>query len=427
MKSWKQKLTAILLAAGMSLSTAACGLFPNQPLIAKQVSLSGDLMKEIQPEAPSGKPADASFTKAQTAFALNLLQKTAEKSNGENLALSPYSLMQALAMTVNGAEGKTKTEMLHVLGDLPLDDLNEYLYQYRTGQPQQQNTQVLTANSVWYPDDEQMFHVSTDYLKTISGYYAADAYQRPFNDDTVKDINKWVDAKTAHMIPDIIKEITPVTRMYLFNATVFEGKWETGYKKGEIEDGPFYAADGTVQVVPMMHSKEHFVIKDTNAKGFLKMYQGGRYAFAALLPDQGIPVAEYAASLTPDRLEALFSGRQSATVQVTMPKFTTDYSSDLTEVLKDMGMGEAFGASADFSRMNADGEPLLYINSVLHKIHIEVDENGTRAAAVSGTKLDGSAAEPERIVVTLDRPFLYCILDLETNLPVFIGIMQSVS
>ena len=427
MRIRKRRLTALLTAAGMSLTLAACDFQTKKPLLAEPISLKGSLTENIQPEAPAGKAADAAFTAAQTAFSLNLLQKTAAKETGVNLLLSPYSVMQALAMTVNGAAGKTKADMEQTLGGIPADELNAYLYQYRTGQPQENGCKMLTANSVWYPDDDGGFDVRKDFLKTIADFYGAEAYRRPFDQSAVTDINKWVDAKTGHMIPAIITEISPLTKMFLINACVFDSKWEKAYTEEQVCEYDFHAADGSVNKVMMMFSKEKYALKDTNAKGFLKPYQGGRYAFAALLPDEKLSVTDYAASLTPERMQAVFTDRQAANVHAGLPKFTADYSTELKRALSDMGMGEAFSAAADFSRMTASGEKELYIGELLHKTHIEVDEYGTKAAAVTAGKMTESAVEPEPFTVTLDRPFLYCILDLQTNLPVFIGIQQSVS
>lgn len=427
MKTKRRKLAALLTAAGMSLTLAACDFQTRKPLMAEPVSLRGSLTEDIKPETPAGKDADAPFTAAQTSFSLNLLQKNAAKETGVNLLLSPYSVMQALAMTVNGAAGKTKADMEQTLGGIPADELNAYLYQYRTGQPQENGCKMLTANSVWYPDDDSGFRVRMDFLKTIADFYGAEAYQRPFDRSAVADINKWVDAKTGHMIPSVIHEISPETRMFLINACVFDSKWEKAYKAEQVREHDFHAADGSVQKVMMMFSEEKFALKDTNAKGFLKPYQGGRYAFAALLPDENLSVTDYAASLTPERMQAILSGRQIANVHAGLPKFTADYSTELRQALTDMGMGEAFGTAADFSLMSASGQKELYIAEILHKTHIEVDEYGTKAAAATAGKMTESAVEPQPFTVTLDRPFLYCILDLQTNLPVFIGIQQSVS
>ncbi len=426
MKSWTKKLTALLLTAGMSLSVAACNSPFRKPLTALPVSLPGCLTDQIQTDQPPKKQPDAQFTGAQTAFALALLQKTAAKDSGRNLLLSPYSVMQALAMTLNGAAGKTRSDMEQVLGGISAQELNAYLHQYRTGQPQGSEAQMLSANSVWYAKQETAIPVSEEFLKTVSGCYGAEAYQCVFNESAADDMNKWIDAKTAHMIPNMIGEISPDTWMYLLNACVFDAKWQQKYERDRITEREFHQADGSAKNVKMMFSDEKYFLKDTNARGFLKPYRGDRYAFAAILPDEDISVTDYVASLTPERLQELLSQRTEAEVTAGLPKFSAEYGTDLRNALTEMGMGDAFdGGAADFSAMTAGGQKGLYISGVQHQTRIEVDETGTKAAVATSVSVC-SAAPPDQYKVTLDRPFLYCILDLETNLPVFIGILQSV-
>ena len=300
MRSMKNRLGALLSAVGLSLSLMSCDSPFNMTLLtASPIKLKGDLTENIEKrnDVQTCEP-DEEFKAVQTAFALNLLKQSVIQEGTSNLLLSPYSVMQALAMSAAGAESETRSEIEQVLGGIPSDRLNAYLYTYRNGQPDGNNCKMLTANSVWYQETSNDIRIKTDYLSKIVSYYNADAYQREFDQSAINDINQWIDAKTAHMIQNVVKDIDPLTRMFLVNACVFDAKWEEKYKKEQICDDVFYTGNGTTQTVQMMNSKEKYALTDTNAKGFVKPYQDGRYAFAALLPDEGVSVNDYIAGLT---------------------------------------------------------------------------------------------------------------------------------
>ena len=429
MKPIITRAASFVLASVMSLSLTSCDLPYSSPILsASPIKLSGDLIRDIDKDNnPDSIAPDEEFTASQTAFALHLLQQEAAQNSTSNLLISPYSVMQALAMSAAGAEGETRNEMEQVLGGIPSDRLNAYLHHYRTNQPAGSGCQMLTANSVWYPAADSSVIIRKDYLSRIASAFNADAYQRIFDQSVVNDINKWVNAKTGGRIPDILQELNPMTRMFLVNACVFDAKWKNKYKQDHIRDDVFHAADGTDQTVRMMNSNEKYALTDTNAKGFIKPYQDGRYAFAAILPDEGVSVNSYIAELTPERLQSIFENRKIAHVATDLPKFSGDYKTDLKESLAAMGMDQAFDYDkADFSGMTENGKCGIFIASVLHRTHIEIDEHGTKAAAVTAVRKDVSAADPIDLYISLNRPFLYCILDLQTNLPVFIGIRQSI-
>ena len=240
------------------------------------------------------------------------------------------------------------------------------------------------------------------------------------------DINAWVKKNTDDMIPTLLEEISPEAMMYLINAVAFDAKWATPYEEYQISDGDFTAADGTAQTVPMMHSTERNFLSDAHARGFLKYYEQG-YAFAALLPEEGLSPEDYLAALTADSLQEMLWNPEDCEVCAALPQYAYDYNTELSAMLKRMGMATAFTDDADFSQITTDLP--LYISRVQHKTHIEVNSAGTKAAAVTSVEIRcGSAImEEERVeVVTLDRPFLYLILDTKNKLPVFIGIVNTI-
>lgn len=396
-----------------------------QALLEKGITFDAEnLLENLVSRDVAGAEADEAFVLAQTDFALSLLQNTAE--NDKNTLISPYSVMQALAMTANGANGETKAEMETALGGLPLDELNEHLYTQRTSQPDSDSSKLLTANSIWYRNDAERLQVSQNFLQTNADYYGAAAYSAPFDDSTVRDINSWIAKNTDYMIPKMINELDPTIVMCLINAVTFDAKWQSPYFEDQVGDWTFTAYDGSTQTVEMMYSDEYTYLEDENATGFYKYYEGGRYAFAALLPNEGITVTEYLDGLTPESLHETLANPEQTSVITGLPKFSCDYGNRLKDTLAAMGMSGAFEPTADFSNMADTATGLLYIGDVLHKTHIAVDENGTRAGAATEIMMNAGCI-PMGHEVVLDRPFVYCIVDTETSLPVFMGTMLSVN
>lgn len=422
----KRTIPALLAAGLLAANCTACGTQHTVCTVYAE-----DLMEDVAPQAVSGKTADDAFRNAQITFALALMQKTAEANrssdNAQNLLLSPYSVMQALAMTANGAAGSTRSEMEGALGGIPVEMLNEYLYTLRTGQPDESGCKVKTANSVWYNNQAATFRPNRDFLQTNANYYSANAYARDFTENTVTDINSWVSTHTEKMIPEIVEKIDPDTVMYLVNAVSFDAKWMDPYEDITVSDAPFRDALGNQSNVKMMHSTESVWLHDDHADGFLKYYEGGRYAFAALLPEEGMTVEDYLAALTPEELLHTLSSYEYSTVYAGIPKFSADYTAEMKPILSNMGMTEAFTGQADFSRMG-DAPEGLFISNVRHKTRIDVTETGTKAAAATAVEMKcGSAMAEDPKTVILDRPFLYFILDTETNLPIFFGMELSVN
>lgn len=371
-------------------------------------------------ESITGKAADEEFVLSQTEFALELLQNTTDGT--ENALISPYSVMQALAMTANGADGATKAEMEKVLGGLPIETLNEYLYTYRNSQ----GNGLFTANSIWTIDDEERIKVKPEFIQKNMDYYSADIFKAPFDDTTVKDINSWVNENTDEMIPKLVEDIDPMTVMYLINAVAMDVEWESKYYDIDVGSGKFTSIDGTVQDAEMLYSTERYYIQDENASGVYKYYKDRKYAFAAILPDEGVTVAEYIAGLTPERLKAVLAEPTEYTSVITsIPKFKYDYDTKLNETLINMGMESAFDVeTADFTNMGT-AEANIYIGRVVHKTSIELSEEGTRAAAVTSVEPTAGAELVEH-QVALNRPFVYFIVDTDTGLPVFMGTLTSI-
>ena len=178
-----------------------------------------------------------------------------------------------------------------------------------------------------------------------------------------------------------------------------------------------------------MYGSEGTYLEDENATGFMKRYKGGKYAFVAMLPNEGVSVSEYIESLDGESITALLANPQYATVDTSIPKFETEYDVEMSAILQAMGMTDAFNVStADFTGLGTYTDMNIYISRVLHKTYISVGEKGTKAGAATVVEMEcGSAMPTEPKEVYLDRPFVYMLVDCENNIPFFIGTLMDVN
>ena len=375
------------------------------------------------PSAVPAVPAEMDLNGAADAvtdFAVELLRQT---DTGGSTLLSPVSVVYALAMTANGAAGETLTQMESVLG-LPLEELNACLRAYADQLPAEDGGRCSLANSIWLRDQADRLTVEQSFLDAAAAYYDASVFRAPFDESTLRDINAWVSDHTGGLIPSIVEEIPESAVIYLINALAFEGEWEDIYREDQVHDGTFTTEDGREQPAELMYGAESAYLEDDLASGFLKYYQGQNYAFAALLPNEGVSLDAYLSSLTGERLRDLLAHPQDTVVQTAIPKFTAETTTELNDALSALGMADAFDVGlADFSAMGASTDGPLYISRVLHKTHLTLDERGTRAGAATAVQMAGSTADP--LSVYLTRPFLYVLMDCEAGLPLFIGTVRD--
>jgi serpin B len=412
----------ILLIAAIIVSLAGCTAAQPKGTVA----LAADLMGDVSPNAVAGKPADTAFIGSLANFSIDLFKKSI--TDGTNSLISPLSVMLALAMTANGADGETLAQMEELLGaGIPLAELNRYLHSYASSLPSEEKSRLNVANSIWIRDDGDRLQVKPDFLQRNADYYGAAAYKSRFGPQTVKDVNDWVKAKTDGMIDTILDDIDESDILFLINAVMFDAEWKDVYNEYQIRKGDFTDITGTLQNVDFMHSSERKYLEDDMAIGFIKPYAGGRYSFAALLPNENIPTGEDINSLTGARPVDIVANAHHELVDVSMPKFEYEYGIEMNNALSDLGIPNAFDMSkADFSRMGTSSDGPLYISLVLHKTFISVDELGTKAgAATIVAMVPGSSAPHDPKVVILDRPFVYAIIDNATNLPIFIGTLMK--
>lgn len=384
-----------------------------------------DLMRDITRKEVDGKNPDDEFKSAYLNFTAELFKKSVEKSKNDgesNALISPFSVMVALSMTANGAGGNTLSEMEKVLGkNIDIETLNKYLYTYIESLYSGEKCKLSVANSIWLRDTTSL-SVKKNFLQKNMDYYNAAIYKSMFDAKGVADINSWVKKHTDGMIEKLVDKIDDDTMMLLINAVAFDAEWAKKYDV--IYEGNFTSLVGDRRTVEMMRSLEEKYIDDGSATGFIKEYKGGKYSFAAILPNSE-DIYSYVENMTEESIAKLLSGVSYEPVKTEMPKFSSDFSITMEECLKDMGIKDAFSSMADFSEM---AENNLFISSVVHKTHITVNENGTKASAVTSVTMANTAVAPPVLPkeVVLDRPFVYMIIDNENNMPIFIGMVTDI-
>ncbi len=320
----------------------------------------------------------------------------------QSICLSPFSLGAALSMAAEGASGATADQMWKVLG-------KEY-----SKAPEASTVKV--ANSVWV---NKQISILPDFKKTIQNKYNSEVYNRDFSQKSaVADINKWCSRNTNGKIPSILDRMEPGLQLMLLNAVYFYDKWEKPFTR--TDKAPFTRLDGAVQQVDMMRQTERLRYCQNDFFQILELpYQSGDIEMYVLLPRPGVALDDAAATLSTARWEGWRKELRTQRVRVSMPKFKLECEMDLTGMLRDMGMSLAFGSQADFSKLSSTP---LCIDFVKQKTYIDVNEEGTEAAAVTGIGMRTTSVAPDVTVdFTADHPFFYIIRSDSTGDILFIG------
>ena len=361
-------------------------------------------------------------------FALDLIKELRTKDK-ENTLISPDSIMTALIMAGYGAKGDTLADMEKTLKIKNMDDAGNFFGTLHKRLGQSQISYYSAADSIWAREGEVT--LKDDFINKNKETLGADIYTEPFNADTVKKINFWVNKNTKGMIPEIINELGDDSLVVLLNAVCFEGQWAHAYSDYQVDkNGTFTTKDGKKKTVTMLNSTEKYYIELAGGTGFVKYYSDNDYAFVALLPPENEDVDTYIAKLSGSELVSACKNPTYTTVYTQTPEFKYDYQAELKDALSNMGMKKAFTAEADFSDMgtpNSDKYVNMHIDKVIHKTHIELDQNGTKAAAATAVEVETSAYDPELPKeVYLDRPFVYSIIDTATGMPLFLGTVDNI-
>jgi serpin B len=387
-----------------------------------------DLQRNTSPNVTSDDIHE--LTDDNNTFALDLYQSL--RARDGNLIYSPYSISLALAMTYAGARGETESQMAQTMHFLPQNKLHsalnaldlELAKRGEAGSKAETPLQLDIANAVWA---EQTFAFLKDYLDGIAQNYGAGIQLADFiheHEAIRKEINGWVSNKTNDKIQDLIPEgvLDPSTKMVLVNAIYFKADWMYQFDPNDTNDAPFHLLNGSDVQVKMM-SQGLFGIPYVQGSGYQAVelpYQGETAAMDIIVPDEG-NFREFESTLDSQKLNEIVSSMQpSDGLELGLAKFSFSTDFDLKERLTVMGMSDAFDPDrADFSGMTGGRD--LYIDTVLHKAFVAVDEKGTEAAAATAVIMAPTSAMLPDVTLTIDRPFIFVIRDLPSGQLLFVG------
>lgn len=421
-------------------SSTASGM-PNTP-----ASESDSVARPVD-GAPSGSAKDASA--AITSFGADLFEQVAKTSGNANFAISPWSVESALGIAAAGAKGDTLAQMMSTLGfqafadnpsgvQLAMGELNRSLdasgreVDDDGDDDGDDDDRVLrSANALWIADGMRP-DLNPEFAAMIASMYGTGVQSAPFADDAEgarRTINKWVASNTDDKIKELLKSgtITSGTSMVITNAVAFDADWANEFDKKNTKNEPFHHLNGTTAEVKMMNQRltgvnvwdgEHF-------SGIDLPYAGDNFSMSIVLPVAGQFEAVRAQLFADDGFATVFPGHATLameTVDLGLPKFQFRWSGSLSDHLKALGMTDAFSGKANFSAMFANGSNA--ISEVVHEVYIDVDEEGTEAAAATGVVMVRTSMPTTPPVVRqmkVDRPFLFVIRDTATGTPIFMG------
>lgn len=356
-------------------------------------------------------------------FTFKLLKEVAaDLPSSKNMMLSPLSVSMAVGMTSNGANGPTLEAIRNTMqfSDFTEAEVNSYYQKIITELPELDPKAVLNvANSIWYRNG---FEVLPAFLKTNSDHYKAEVQGLDFASPTAKDeINNWVSTNTNGKIPTIIDQIRGDMVMFLINAVYFKSNWSSKFDKNKTTKGDFHlTAQNKVQADFMSAMLKVNSVVNNEASVVELPYGNKRYSMVIALPSGTLTTGTLAETLTAQKWNQWMSGLRQGTNDIRLPKFKFSYDIKLNEPLTALGMGNAFSDMADFSRLRSSGH--LKIDEVKHKTFIEVNEDGTEAAAATSVGIvETSAPAP----ILINKPFVFAIREMKTGLILFAGIVNN--
>ena len=390
-------------------------------------AVSSDKPRVAAPDVDSADLAD--LVDGKSAFAFDLYHVLRE--GNDNLFYSPYSISLALAMTYAGAREETGRQMADTLHfTLPQDRLHPAfnsldLALARRGEgaagKDEKGFRLNIVNAIW---GQEGYEFLSQFLDLLAENYGAGLRELDFvsaPEESRVTINDWVSEQTEGRIEDLIPQgaIDSLTRLVLTNAIYFNAAWSNPFEPDLTKDGPFHLLGGGEISVPMMRQTTSFGYAEGEGYQAVELpYDGQELSMVILLPEAG-EFESFEDQLDARRVEAIVNDVTYDQVSLTMPKFEVESGFSLADALAAMGMPVAFSSGADFSGMTGNRD--LFISDVVHKAFVSVDEAGTEAAAATAVMMKLGAAPEPPVEVTVDRPFIFLIRDIETGAILFVG------
>lgn len=363
--------------------------------------------------------AELKLVSGSNAFAFDLFRQINTGQRTSNVFVSPLSASMALGMTANGAAGATYDAMHNTLrlGDANRQEVNEgYKSLIALLRGLDNSTDFRIANSIWY---EKSFPFNDAFLADSKSFFDAEVKGLDFrNPASLATINSWVNQSTAGKIPAILDSIDSAEVMFLINAIYFKGSWQKQFDKSQTTDAPFFALDKTSSTVPLMHQSA--TLRITHTPGYAAvdlLYGNSAFAMTVVLPNPNVDINALAESLSGESWKSLEESFSELKSDLYLPRFKLTWKRELNPDLTALGMGVAFHEGADFTAMSPRGRELV-ITKVIQKTFVDVNEEGTEAAAATSVGMGVTSAPP---VIRVDRPFLFVIRERFSGTILFMG------
>jgi serine protease inhibitor len=388
----------------------------------------GDLPPILTELPRTLSPSEVRIVEGANAFAFDLLREaTKALPPDSNAFLSPLSASMALGMTLNGANGETYDAMRTALrlDGMAEAEINQGYRDLMTLLGGLDSvTEMRIANSVW---GHATLSIEPAFIDRSRDFFDAEVRTLDFGSpEALAAINDWVNGKTNGKIPKLLDDLSPDEVMFLINAIYFKGKWRSAFDAKDTRDGPFHGADGRDRAARLMWQKEDLRYQETeDYQAVDLLYGNGAFAMTVLLPKAGRTPAGVLAGLDPESWNALAGRFTETEVTLTFPRFRLEYSRRLNDDLEALGMGIAFGGNADLYRIANVWPDRLYITRVDQKTFVEVNEEGTEAAAATAVGI-GITSAPEMVEMKVDRPFVFAIRERLSGAVVFLGVMNVI-
>lgn len=362
------------------------------------------------------------LVQADNTFGFKLFREIIDREPNRNIFISPTSVAMALAMADNGAADSTKVAMEKTLelSGLSLEEINQSyksLIEMLTGLDPKVRFEI--ANSVWYREG---FPIKEEFLKTNQTFFNAEVAGLDFSSsEAPKIINSWVDKNTNGKIKKIIESISPEMVTYLINAIYFKGSWTEEFEKKKTSDDEFIMAGGAKTPCKMMFQEGSYAYyADSVVQAIDLPYGAGHYSMTVILPQPDVDLDNLIARIDMAQWNTWQSNLAKSEGKIYLPKFKLEYELTLNDVLAAMGMGIAFDRDkANFAKISREGP--LWISEVKHKTFVDVNEEGTEAAAVTSIGIALASMEPSGFVMRVDRPFIFAIRERQSGTILFLG------
>lgn len=404
----------------LSIATIAAMIAMGKPILAQETNKQ--LLGELDSAMPKNKTLSSPCT--STNFSFKLFAQLATKSNG-NVVISPFSAYAALSMALNGAAGSTCEHMARVLGVTAdtIKSLNERNKAILASAANSDNKVQLEIGNAIFSDINTPFKES--FKSLCKQFYDAEIKNVSFdNPGTTDSINNWCKSKTHGKIPTIVSKLSRDEKMVILNAVYFKGTWASPFKKILTQDDEFTTLAGKQTSIKMMHQLEHLLYLDNaHFQAVAIPYKSNRQNLYVFLPNKQTKWPLFLAEFTQTNWNQWMTKFSNAQVDLSLPRFTVKFSQDLCASLKEIGMAEAFNPSqANFSNMIAPPGK-AWISRVLQKTYIDVNEQGTEAAAATAVMIGAMAMykEPPPIEFRVDRPFVLALVDNNSKEILFLG------